>query len=327
MKSNSKERFLEKLVRYNPELRRGEVQNPLDVGGSTGRWALCITGQPRRVAERLTIARLLSNLVGALPSPPDLFVSTTDDFRNQTLLEQRAIYLHRATDMSLLQLRKAFAQSRAVPRITSSCGHHSTCGFLLQLRTTWDCWLAIKAHEQRQAFRYEFFGRTRMDMLWYGTLRPVAWTHVYNGNAVVPLGDDYKGVNDRFILARRADFEVYARFYEDLRLSRAPWNATKMPRRATAELSLRLQLDFSHIVLVKLELPACLLQTLPGNPDCAYCKKYMGDEGHTALKMFRNSPGCQSDEVKVHFCRHTTSGGSVLTTSCSDDLPWAGGSW
>lgn len=47
------------------------------VDTSSGRWALCVTGEPRGMPELFTIMRLLSNLVGALPSSPELFVSTT----------------------------------------------------------------------------------------------------------------------------------------------------------------------------------------------------------------------------------------------------------
>jgi hypothetical protein len=198
-------------------------------------------------------------------------------FPQGTLLEQRAVYVRRETDMSLEQLQHAFKRSRAVPQTRwntiSACEHHSLCGLLRQLRMTLDCWLDIKAHERKQAFRYDFVGRTRMDMLWYGALGDAAWTRVlHKGHAVVPSGDAFHGLNDRFVLATRTDFEPYARLYEDLRLARAPWDKKRMPMENTAERSLRMQLDSANVTLAELELPACLLQASPGNPGCAYCK-------------------------------------------------------
>ena len=298
----------------------------------TGRWALCITGEHRHVAQQFTISHLLRNLAGALPALPDLFVSTTDTFRNGTLLERQAVHVRRAPDMSSQELRQAFNKSRAVPQDVLGCGHHSLCGLLRQLRSTWDCWRDIEAHEQRKAFRYDFVGRTRIDMLWYDALGATELSRLlHKREAVIPSGDDWGGLNDRFVLARRADFHVYARLYEDLRLSRDPWD-TKTLRAwdrkqkkhvvVAAEMALLWQLKFARISVARPRLPVCLLRRSPHNRSCAYCKKYTlphEHEGRRALERFRDSTGCHpSNDSVVHFCVPITRkhGGSALTTRC-----------
>jgi hypothetical protein len=305
-----------------PSSSRGRRQ-----GGAATRMALCITGEHRNVAEHFTMDSIQAYLVGFLPQRPDLYLMSTPSLPNGTRMEQLAVHVERTVDMSVAEVRAAFANnSRAMGdfaplearSIRKGCGHHSFCGFVRQIRTTHDCWQAIQGYERRHRFRYAFVGRARLDMLWFGAIGPSAWGHVQDGFAVVPMGDEHDGVNDRFVLARRGDFEVYAGLYEAMRLARPPWDVWRVSNQA--ERLLMLQLKHGKVKLARVLLPTCLLEASPFSSKCALCKK-VSDEGAKAVAIFENggSHRCRiGGSSQVHFCRAETAGlvGTVLVPKC-----------
>jgi len=306
---------------------------------TAARMAMCITGEHRNVAEDFSIDSIIDNLIGVLPLRPDIFVWTTQGMPNGTRLEQRAMLIQRASDMSAAAIQKAFSKStralggwdgfgkRRGGGGIASCGHHSLCGFIRQVRTTFDCWRAVQAHEDFHGFKYTFVGRARLDMMWYGALGPAAWPRVQRGEAVIPIFDDFGGVNDRFVLARRHIYDVYARLYEDLRLARPPWNIKVLPNAGAAEQSLKIQLKHAAVKVAALRLPICLLATASAllGERCAYCKKMLQAEALVAVEMLRSlgAPGCEQHRAAAHFCRSEAAerGTRKMTVKCVQYLP------
>lgn len=109
------------------------------------------------------------------------------------------------------------------------------------------CLGAIEATEHRRGVPYQYAARARLDSLWFAPIPESAWHAVEQGYSIVPAGNDFgcaaigveseacvgrdktplwqqarahlpivAGINDRFVLAPRHHFQVYAGMYSDL---------------------------------------------------------------------------------------------------------------
>ena len=213
--------------------------------------ALCVTGQPRGVS-RLTLATILHNLVESLPWPADLYllVNTNHSESVKREVDELSTWLKHASFFCSIRycrfLRLADPNQRQLAQaigsfktnfstwhddnsspLQLSMGKFGLLSWLLQLEATRSCWETIRRTERRTGKQYTAFVRTRLDSLWFSKfpLHERLRSSVIRRKrfAIVPSGNDFGGVNDRFIVADRTSFSVYASLHKDLQFGLGPW--------------------------------------------------------------------------------------------------------
>ena len=217
------------------------------------------------------------------------------------------------------------ASKPAVPLITDRFGSKSLWGWLCQLNQTASCLRAIHEHETTQGFVFDVVARARLDALWFLPLQPGALQAALQGKVVVPSEHNWFGVNDRFVLCKRRDFDVYASLFNVLvSPSKQGASALPWPPQMNAETALATYLKSARLdVLAKTRfLPFChvsLAQTHKAK-GCPVCKN--GDEGISALPTAaqrtsaRKACGlgrganhllrkCQVPSAERELCEHT----------------------
>jgi len=156
--------------------------------------------------------------------------------------------------------------------------------WLLQLNASQTCLGAIEATEHRRGVPYQYAARARLDSLWFAPIPESAWHAVEQGYSIVPAGNDFGCINDRFVLAPRHHFQVYAGMYSDLMQGNGVW-ATERP--VIAEKAVMVALDAAGVQRQQIPMAFCLISAVAINvttgmsATCPICK--YGLEGAETL--------------------------------------------
>lgn len=247
------------------------------------RVALCLTGEPRKVAD-ITFPRFTANMMPSLSCgsqpPPTIFVVSSPRLANESarallgpakfVLDQdeTAEHLQHLVDQGGFETMW-WKQFTIRGRKEYNKQHNAALWrTLLQWRTIGRCWSEIQAHERRERYAFDVVVRTRLDSLWYGPHPTLAELGLSQDTRHVPIlytpqDYDYGGLNDRFAVASRAGFEAYASL-GDATANRA-LNRTMSAcsggglKLLTAETTLKVWLLARGVRLGTLRLPMCLL--------------------------------------------------------------------
>ena len=250
---------------------------------ATPRVALCLTGEPRNVAN-ITFPRFKTNLLPSLSCgsqrPPTIFIVSSRRLASESALAvlgpakvifekgEQAEHLQHLVDQGGLERMwwKQFARrSQREYRKEHNAALWRT---LLQWRTLGRCWSEVQAHERREGSAFDVVVRTRLDSLWYGPHPTLAELGLSQHTRQIPMlytpqHYDYGGLNDRFAVASRAGFEAYASLGNaavngalNRTLSACSGGGLKM---LTAETTLKAWLLARGVRLGTVRLPMCVL--------------------------------------------------------------------
>lgn len=280
------------LTDVKPNIPAAPRTSPTDARRQM-RTAVCAVGQARGVL-RFTSDLILTNLVAQLPSP-DVFIVSTPDLPVGSSVERyarstsRVIDSTRATLMNIATRPRhsnAFNLSKSWfdQKLATSTAHHGSLGYISQLNGTRMCLQLIREAEVHIGQQYDLAVRTRLDARWFAPLPPSIIQTVISGSAVIPKENGFGGYNDRFIISRRADFDAYARTFDDLFEGTGPWSHEWPVASLNAEKILREQLNYYHInVVFSDKIPFSLVGLRAGAADdCPISRK--GWEGVLALR-------------------------------------------
>ena len=263
--------------------------------GLTTRIALCLVGEPRGVLSS-TLRGLQEHVVKALRqhAPVDLFVVSSAELPT-TALDNEAVSVLRVEEAPPERLA---AIQRTGPSVWDSWNfwldandtratRASPGNFLAQINKTSICWRGVQERERRLGFRYTAVGKARLDQRWFAPLPPRAWSNVaYRRVTVVPTNLMPLGVNDRFVLAPRRAFEVYAGLYDAITKGSGPWGVPGAyclnPEHAMSE-----QLEYYNTTIEAVDMPFCLVTAnvtanTTGAPCAIVCRQ--SQEGIAALE-------------------------------------------
>ena len=204
-------------------------------------------------------------LVFAVPADGFLVASTGNasmplrkDMDAIKLLGPRLVTALVGTEASILNvtLREQVAHAPLQSLYTLNVRRRETdwgwrlAGELMHVKTCYD---TVRRHELRRSRKYTYFVRTRPDLQLFEPLPP-RFFDLAEKDAAIPLGENFGGINDRFMVGRSHAFAADAQRWHGL-LS----NTMQLRKEWSAELLFKYHLRASGVVVRRRALAYCIV--------------------------------------------------------------------
>ncbi|EPS69870.1 hypothetical protein M569_04893, partial [Genlisea aurea] len=208
--------------------------------------AVCLVGGARRF--ELTGPSIVDRILRVYPNA-DLFLNSpldSDSYKFLLLNEAPSIATVRLFKQVIIPVTDS--AERVLSATASRTGRQ---GLLQYMSMVEGCIDLIRAHEEKNDFRYDWVIRTRVDGYWSDPLSPEAFVP---GKYTIPVGSTYGGLNDRFGLG---DYDTSMLALR--RFSSIPVIDSAGGRRMSSEAIFMAQLIAQNVDYAAARIPFCIV--------------------------------------------------------------------
>lgn len=231
--------------------------------------AICLTGQAR-VPLNLILYPFKINIIENLQVDYDIFSVSNKfiDFKKYGLNITKYKFDRDLNKSEINSIIKNTKYTHKIGKETKDFSHHSKWGFLMQIKSIYDCYELVEEYSKHKGVNYLYAMRIRLDARFFHTLNPSIWNFIDKGYGITPKGSEFDGINDRFFLGSFSDFEKYATIYKDFINSEGIWK--KNTNYDRSEIAFKINLSLKKVKVKSFYIPFCLVSY---SHQCLKCRK------------------------------------------------------